>query len=570
MPRPQTTSDIILTRALRILAAQVDRRLIALLAVLSLASATTESIGLVLLVPILGIMSGAATLPPALAGIAAFSSTAAHFDLLLLIFVSLVTLRAVLNYWRALVALTVQRNLVDGLRMRAWRGLLHCDWRVLSSMRQSENASLLITTIDRVGMGIDRVIGGAVTVVTLLGVGAASLAISPTLTAAAVVGGTLVLIAYRRLRQQARSLGGALDDVYDRIHAELTEGLGALRVIKSFGAERATEHRLRDELATLYATERSFVRGNGRGQLVMQIASAGFLALAIWISVRYWHLDMVTLLPMVALFARGLPLLMALQGCMQDWAHTRPAIDTAISLIERTEAAREPDHDADLQIAQAVSTIGLRDVTVHYPGRARPALNAISLDLPVCTVTALTGPSGAGKSTLADVIGGLLTPDSGELLIDGNALDFAMRRTWRSHVTYVQQMPVLFTGTVRDNLLWAQPHTDDRALEHALAEASADFVLRLPHGLDTIVGENGHQFSGGERQRLILARAMLRAPDLLILDEAASALDRENDEAIARAVLRLGQRCTVLVIAHGGALQAIASREVRIVDGTIA
>jgi ABC-type multidrug transport system fused ATPase/permease subunit len=131
-------------------------------------------------------------------------------------------------------------------------------------------------------------------------------------------------------------------------------------------------------------------------------------------------------------------------------------------------------------------------------------------------------------------------------------------------------MPILFTGTVRDNLLWAQPHTDDRALETALTEASADFVLHLPDRLDTMVGENGHQFSGGERQRLILARAMLRTPDLLILDEAASALDRENDEAVARAVQRLRQRCTVLVIAHGGALQAMADREVRITDGIIA
>lgn len=537
---------------------------------LSLASAATESIGLVLLVPILGIISGAATLPPALAGFAALGKDAHGLDLLLLIFIALVTLRALLNYWRALVALTVQRNLVDGLRLRAWRALLHCDWRVLSGMRQSESASLLITTINRVGYGIDRVIAGTVTVITLLGVGAASVAISPTLTASAGVGGIIVLFAYRRLRKQAHILGGALDEVYERIHAELSEGLGALRIIKSFSAEQATEDRLRDELVTLYATERSYVRGSGKGQFVMQVASAALLAIAIWISVRYWQLDMVTLLPMVALFARGLPLLMALQGCLQDWAHTRPAIGTAIDLIERTEAAREPDTNATVNIPKATSSIGLRNVTMCYPGRARPALDAVSLDLPVRTITALTGPSGAGKSTLADVIGGLLTPDSGELLIDGAALDFDMRRAWRSHVTYVQQMPILFTGTVRDNLLWAQPHTDDRALETALTEASADFVLHLPSGLDTMVGENGHQFSGGERQRLILARAMLRTPDLLILDEAASALDRENDEAIARAVLRLRQRCTVLVIAHGGALQAMADREVRITDGIIA
>lgn len=563
-----------MTRTFRFLVAQTDRRMIGMLAALSLASAVTESIGLVLLVPILGTISGGGALPPLLArfGLSGFGVAgqgSSNLALLLVVFVGLIALRSVLNYARALVALTVQRSLIDGLRLRTWRALLHCDWRVLSDMRQSASASMMITTINRVGVAVDRMLSGAITLITLAGVGAASLAISPTLTASAAVGGGLVLLAYRQWRRKARVLGGALDDVYDRIHAQLSEGLGALRIIKSFGAEKATENQLRQDLVTLQDTERSFVRGNGRGQLVMQVASAAFLSLAIWLSVEYWHFDMVTLLPMVALFARGLPLLTALQSCMQDWAHTSPAIASAMDLIESAEAAREPDTHGAVPIPRASTTIALRDVTVRYPGRQRPALDAVSLTLPVRTITALTGPSGAGKSTLADVIGGLLSPDSGELLIDDVVFDFDMRRAWRSHVTYVQQVPILFSGTVRDNLLWAQPYCDDGALEAALVAASADFVLRLPHGLDTLVGENGHQFSGGERQRLILARAMLRTPDLLILDEAASALDRENDEAIARAVLHLRQRCTVLVIAHGGALQAIADRNIGIADGQI-
>ncbi|WP_370521610.1 ATP-binding cassette domain-containing protein [Novosphingobium sp. ERN07] len=238
-------------------------------------------------------------------------------------------------------------------------------------------------------------------------------------------------------------------------------------------------------------------------------------------------------------------------------------------MITAAETAREAEADSSIVLPTVTREIALRNITVQFESRARPALDRISIDLPVRTITALTGPSGAGKSTLADVIGGLLTPDAGQLTLDGQPLDPSLRRAWRSHVTYVQQVPILFSGTVRDNLLWASPDASDDALRTALAEASADFVLRLPQGLDTKVGEHGHQFSGGERQRIILARAMLRAPDLLILDEAANALDRENDAAIARTIQALRDRCTVLVIAHGGALEDIADRTVRIVGGVI-
>ena len=146
--------------------------------------------------------------------------------------------------------------------------------------------------------------------------------------------------------------------------------------------------------------------------------------------------------------------------------------------------------------------------------------------LPVGTTTILTGPSGAGKSTLADVIGGLVTPDTGELRLDGTALDPAARRGWREQVAYVQQEPVLFHTTIRENLRWAFPAADDAALDAALRDAAAHFVFALPEGLDTLVGDRGGRLSGGERQRIALARGLLRAPALLILDNFEQLADR--------------------------------------------
>lgn len=558
-----------LTPALHIVFEQVDKRRAVLLLALSLASAVTESIGLVLLVPILAVMTGDAALSGMLGQIAVRLGGREALGPLLITFLALIALRGLLNLARTLTSLAVQRQLIDGMRLRAWNALLHCDWRVLSTMRHSGSANVLVTTIDRAGYGIERLITAAVTIVTIVGVGAASLAISPAITAGALLAGTLVVLAYRGMRRRAQHLGIARDLVYERIHAQLNEGLSALRIIKSFGAETQTEHSLRQTLLALHQAERRYFRDNELGQLAMQLGNAAFLALLVWIALEYWQIQIMAMLPMVVLFARGLPLLLVLQGCLQDLAYTRPSVEAAAELIATAEAAREPDMADTAAPASPTETISLRRVSVQFAGRAIPALDGVSIDLPVRTVTALTGPSGAGKSTLADVVGGLLSPDEGQLLLDGKPLEPDHRRAWRSRVTYVQQVPVLFSGTVRENLLWASPHADDQTLARALAEASADFVLDLPDGLDTVVGDQGRQFSGGERQRLILARAMLRTPDLLILDEAANALDGHNDAAIAATILRLRERCTVLVIAHGGALEQIADRTIRISAGKI-
>ena len=556
-------------RVLRFLAGEINRPRALLLAGLSLASAISEGVGLVMLVPLLALVSDSGDAGPDIMNWVRDLGLPIAIGPLLLVFVGVIALRGVLNYYRALVDLKLQRELVDGLRLRAWKALLHCDWRVLSAMRQSDNASLLITTMDRVGMGVDKVISAIITSITLVGVLAAALAIAPFATLAAMVGGVVIMLAYRRLRKRATKLGAELDEVYERLYAELGESLGAMRVIKSFGAERKTAERLRIELESLHRSERTYARDSGMGKLALQVGGAAILALIVWFWLQFQQADLVTVLPMIVLFARGFPLLMTLQGCALDLAYARPAIDSAVSLISRAEAAREPDTLSGSTVPLVTRSIALRGVTVQFEGRDRPALDNVDLELPLNTVTALSGPSGAGKSTLSDVLGGLLYPDAGALLIDGQPLDFDLRRTWRTGVTYVQQMPVLFTGSVRDNLLWADPNADDARLAQVLGNASADFVLSLPDGLDTLVGEFGHQFSGGERQRIILARAMLRAPQLLILDEVANALDRENDLAIARAIQALKTRTTILVIAHGGALEDIADRKVHIECGRI-
>jgi len=544
------------------------RTMVLLLGVMLL-SAATEGFGLLLLVPMLAVLAGASAQSGKIVDLLELAGIPVAVAPLLTIFVVLVLLRALINYGRTILGVRFEISIVDGLRSRAWRALIHCNWRRLSEMRQSDSASLLITNIDRIGVGLGEALRALATAVTLGGLGLAALAISPRLAIAALAVGIAVLIAFGGMRRRAAALGERLTVAYKAVYAQTGEALGALRVIKSFGKEERAEQASDAVIADMRAAQLAYVRDAGFVQIMLQAGGALLLAVLVWLAIERWQAGIAEILPLVALFARALPLVGALQRSWQEWAHARPAMDETLRLIEVAEAAREPAAKGAIAAPGLADELRLESVSVSFSGRSVAALDGVTLSFPAKSVTAIAGPSGSGKSTLADVVGGLIAADEGRVTVDGVILEGSLLRAWRERVTYVQQEPVLFTGSIRENLLWADPEASEACLAEVLGQASASFVLELPDGLDTRIGESGRQLSGGERQRLVLARALLRDPSLLILDEASSALDAENEAAIAGAVANLRGRMTIIVIGHRGALGELADRCVRLEAGRI-
>ncbi len=178
-------------------------------------------------------------------------------------------------------------------------------------------------------------------------------------------------------------------------------------------------------------------------------------------------------------------------------------------------------------------------------------LRGVDLRIPAGATVAIVGPSGAGKSTIADLLMGLMPPASGRVMVDNVRLDASHAPAWREQVGYVAQDTPLFHDSVRANLLWARPEATEGELHDALRMAAADeFVARLPHGIDTVIGDRGATLSQGERQRIALARAILRRPRLLVLDEATNSLDSDNEARILGAIERMRGGLTVVLIAH--------------------
>ncbi|MDR7100877.1 ABC transporter ATP-binding protein [Croceicoccus sp. BE223] len=536
---------------------------LALLLALMLALALTEGAGILALVPMLALLGkSAGDLPSWAAPFADLVTLPAMLGF----FVALVAGRAVIQYALTVTEQRTQFLLIDRWRTAIFAAIVRADWRTLAGLRRSDQVALMVQSVDRLGNGFLYLLALVSRAVTLGLIWIVALWLAPELALAAVVGGLVVVAGFVPLKRRAHALGEALSERYRQVQATLDDTLRALRLIKSHGREEATIAAMDTGMADLREAQLDFERASGRSRVALQAGAALLLAAIIALAAAR-GVSTAVLLPLIVLFGRSVPLLEQLQLSTQRWAHAAPALAEAERLLATVGANAEPLRPG-VPAPRPRSTIALDAATLDH-GRDRPAVDRVTLTLPVATTTALVGPSGAGKSTIADLFGGLIAPDAGRLAVDGAPLTDEVRIAWRGAVAYVHQEPVLFPASIRDNLLWSEPDAADPRLERALRDAAAQFVFALPEGLDTMVGDAGCRLSGGERQRIALARALLRDPDLLILDEATSALDPASEAAIAQALSAMQGTRTILIVAHRGMLTDLADHVVHLRDGRI-
>jgi ATP-binding cassette subfamily B protein len=211
----------------------------------------------------------------------------------------------------------------------------------------------------------------------------------------------------------------------------------------------------------------------------------------------------------------------------------------------------DPIDPVEVMPAELPGRVRFEDVSFRYPGSDSAALAKISLDLPAGTTLALVGETGSGKSTLASLVARLYDPTSGRITIDGIDLRDLRLADLAAVVGVVSQETYLLHTTVRENLRYAKPDATDAEIEDAARAAQVhELIVSLPDGYDTMVGSRGHRFSGGEKQRIAIARTLLRNPRVLVLDEATSALDTETERAVQRAFDLLAVGRTTITIAH--------------------
>ncbi|HUD76346.1 MAG TPA: ABC transporter ATP-binding protein [Streptosporangiaceae bacterium] len=219
--------------------------------------------------------------------------------------------------------------------------------------------------------------------------------------------------------------------------------------------------------------------------------------------------------------------------------------------LDLTVDIDEPARPVDIDPATITGHVQLSNVSFRYPGADRPALSGVDLDIPAGTTLALVGETGSGKTTVASLVARLYDPTHGSIYIDGIDIRDLRLADLAAIVGVVSQETYLLHTTVRENLRYAKPGATDAEIEAAARAAQIhDLIAGLPDGYDTMVGSRGHRFSGGEKQRIAIARTLLRDPRVLVLDEATSALDTETERAVQQAFDALARGRTTITIAH--------------------
>jgi ATP-binding cassette subfamily C protein len=458
---------------------------------------------------------------------------------------------ALFSRWQAVTGATLEQEFVAHLREQLYGSIAHTSWLFFSRRRSSDFTHALTAELDHIAGSTHYLIALVTnTVVTSVYLFLA-LQLSAVMTGVVLACGAVLYLAQRGRIRTARSSGERLSSATSQLYAAASEHLGGMKVTKSYGAEdRHVEifSRLTRQLARLYVENAG---DHASAKAWFDLGSTLVLCCMLYLSSAVLGVPPAAVLLLLFIFFRIMPKLSGIQQSYQSLVRLLPSFATVMELQRACQGAIEgtPERRENIALRRGVR---LEQVSFSYAGTDQSVvIQDVDLTIQAGETTAIVGPSGAGKTTIADLVTGLIVPTHGRLLVDDLPLTPERMRSWRARIGYVAQDTFLFHDTVRANLLWARPDASGEVIRQALRLAAAeDFIDGMPEGLDTVLGDRGVRLSGGERQRLALARALLREPSLLILDEATSSLDSENERRIQSAIEELHGHLTILIITH--------------------
>lgn len=476
----------------------------------------------------------------------------AQLDRTVLLLAGVLVARAVVDSVRSyLVSWTGERIIAD-MRIRLARHLLGLSLSFYNDRKTGELLAHVTNDVTQVHFAVTQSIINILSQLLTLGGGAAIVfSVNWKLAALTFVVSPLVAIIGVWYGRRIRRLAHAMMDAQGEAIGMLQETLAEIRTVQAFTRERHEEGRFSQGIEKQFGLAIRMTRWQSTiGPVLFLLIFSGIITV-LWYG---GHLVIDGELTIGQLFEFILYMGMIaapVGGLANEWSRVQQAFGSADRVFDILD--REPDV-RDLPGARPAPRVeGRLDLDrVSFRYRAGPlVLNEVSATIAAGSVVALVGPSGAGKTTLVNLIGRFYDPVDGTVRVDGVDLREYTVSSLREQIAVVPQEPILFAATVRENIRYGRLDANDDAIRMAAEAANAtEFIRRLPDGYETVVGERGVKLSVGQRQRIAIARALLRDARILLLDEATSSLDNESEYLVQEALQRLMRGRTTVVIAH--------------------
>ena len=365
--------------------------------------------------------------------------------------------------------------------------------------------------------------------------------------------GPITAIVIIKLRKTMNDRNEEFRGEIEEMSARVNEMTTLIPITRAHGLEQSALRQIYDSFSNVKRAGLKLDAFNAKFQaaawVIFQIANVSCLVIAAWCAYYgYFNVSTGDVVLLSAYFGQ-------LIGSVILLSSLAPFISKGLASVRSLgEVLESPDIEVNSgkkKVTSVQGNIEFREVSLMYPGASTWALSQINVKAGPGKVTALVGASGSGKSTFINLVIGFLRPSKGQVLLDNQNMSELDMRQVRKFVSMVPQESVLFDGSVRDNVTYGIPDISEVKFVQALKDANAwEFVSQLPEGPETIVGERGARISGGQKQRLAIARALIRDPRILILDEATSALDSESENLIQQALAHLMKDRTTFVVAH--------------------
>ena len=537
---------------------RAERRSALILLGLMLVGMVLETLGIGLVVPAVALMTrnGFLERAPALRHVVALFGTPSHEQVVVGGMVALVIVSVVRTAFLSFLAWSQLRfvyRLQTQISQRLFAGYLHQPY----AFHLQRNSALLINALNEVDLitqhGLLQGLNLMAELLVVAGICVLLLYVEP-LGALVAIGILLVAgWAFAHLTRHRIASWATERNRHEGMRIQhLQQGLGAVKEVKLLGRENQFVERYRIHIrASAHATERNQLLQQ-LPRITLEMLAVVALAALVIVMIGQ-HRPLASLLPTIGVFAaaafRLMPSANRIINAVQGTRYAAPAVN---ALAEEVAAFETPRRAAPSDKLRLVDCLSVENVGFQYPGVAIAALSDVTLAINAGSSVGFVGGSGAGKSTLVDVMLGLLTPQRGRVLVDGVDIRTNLRG-WQGSIGYVPQTIYLTDDTLKRNVAFGLPddEIDDAAVWRALHAAQLDqFMAELPEGLQTKVGERGVRLSGGQLQRIGIARALYHNPAVLVLDEATSSLDVNTERGVMEGVRALHGSKTVIIVAH--------------------
>jgi ATP-binding cassette, subfamily B, bacterial MsbA len=544
------------------------------LVALGFAASLAETLGITLVVVFLYVAMGRGADAPATGGLLdpLFAMVRTHLGdggsvaIAGLVFV-LIAAKAAFGLAYTLVSARVRNRLSEVVRNGLHRRFLEGPYAEIRRHDQGYLLNLLATSswsIADACLSATRVLINLCSIVVF---GAFMLGLSWPLTAVAAAGATALFLAIRLLSGRARRLGAHGREVNQGLAVRTLVVLQGMRTIRAFAQEPHYQAVFERASAAVRATGLALERLYALIHPASEVGYFAVLCLIVAVA-EAGGISFATTLACVALLYRLQPHMRELEGHVIHLAQLEPEMRSVLGMLDGAGTAGP--RSGGLPFAGMREGVRFAEVTFTHSGAAQPALARASFSIPAGGTTAIVGESGAGKTTIVNLLLRLYTADVGAVLVDGVPLERLSRPDWLSRTAVAGQDVELVEGTVAENIRMARPEAGDAEVRAAAALAGAlGFIEALPEGFESWIGQQGLNLSGGQRQRLGIARAVLRDPDLLILDEATNALEAGLEDGIRAGLRRAFAGRTLVLVTHREEAALAADYVVRLQGGRV-